>query len=382
MKKILTLLLINSVFLFGCSKKQQMVLPPHHVDALMIKSTNVPYGFDYPASISGVADFPVVARVNGVIQKQLYKEGTFVKKGQPLYQIDSRPFENDLLADQGQLIKDQTAATENKAILDRYLKLYKVGGVSKQDVETQTITYKQAAGLVQYDLAKIKTDKLNIQYCLVDAPADGLISQRIVSVGTMVTAYQTLLNNINSKTDMYVNFSVPENDRLEIQNGIAAGKVSVPKDYMFDINLELADGTKIESAGKVNFFDTRISLQNGTWNMRADVNNKKLSDKLLSGQYVHVYLIGAVFTNAIAIPQSAVFRDDKGAFVYLLGANDKVEKKAVETGVMNGLLWVIDKGLKNGDKVIINGGMKVSAGDKVVVDSVKDQTQSDIINAI
>ena len=382
MKKLLALLLISGMLVSCVNSKPKMVLPEHHVDGLVVKAINVPYEFDYPASISGVEDFQVIPRVSGVIFKQLYKEGSYVKKEQSLYQIDPRPYENQLLVDQGQLLKDQTSATEYKSILDRYQSLYKVGGVSKQDVETATINYKTSAGLVEVDKANIKNDQLNIEYCLVKSPADGLISERQVTVGTMVTAYQTVLNNINSKTNMYVNFSVPENDRLELQNGIASGKVAVPKDFMFNINLELADGAKLANAGKVNFFDTRISLQNGTWSMRADVDNKGLKDQLLSGQYVHVYLKGATFTNAIAIPQSAVFRDDKGAFVYLIGLGNKIEKRSVTTGVMNGSLWVIEKGLQNGDKVVTNGGMKVSAGDKVVVDSINDQTQSSIVSQI
>ena len=200
----------------------------------------------------------------------------------------------------------------------------------------------------------------------------------MVTVGTMVTAFQTVLNNINSKTNMYVNFSVPENDRLELQNGIADGKVAVPADYKFMINLQLADGTMLDSVGKVNFFDTRISLQNGTWNMRADVDNSKIQDRLLSGQFVHIYLVGASFSNAIAIPQAAVFRDDKGSFVYMVDNASKIEKLYVQTGVMNGQLWVIDKGLKTDDKVVINGGMKVSVGDKIISDSTTIQNKLEI----
>ncbi len=362
-----------AVILVGCAAKTKPALPTHHVDVLVLKGTDVPYEFDYPASISGVADFQVVPRINGVLFKQLYKEGAFVKKDNPLYEIDPRPFQNQLLADKGQLLRDQTASIEYKAILDRYEKLYKIGGVSKQDVQTATINYKQALGNTQVDLANIKNDNLNLEYCTVRSPIDGLISERLVTIGTMVTAYQTVLNNINSQSNMYVNFSIPENDRLEIQTGITSGKVYVPQNYMFNVNLELADGSMIKKAGTVNFFDTRISLQNGTWNMRADVNNAAINNKLLSGQYVHVYLTGAVFKNAIAIPQSAVFRDDKNPFVYLVDKDGKVEKIVVITGVMNGSNWVIDSGLKDEDRLIVNGGMKVAALDKVIIDSTKTQ---------
>ena len=106
-----------AVILVGCAAKTKPALPTHHVDVLVLKGTDVPYEFDYPASISGVADFQVVPRINGVLFKQLYKEGAFVKKDNPLYEIDPRPFQNQLLADKGQLLRDQTASIEYKAIL-------------------------------------------------------------------------------------------------------------------------------------------------------------------------------------------------------------------------------------------------------------------------
>lgn len=377
MKKTLVVLALSTlVGLVGCSKSKHQEMPLHHVDILKVHPDNVPYALDYPATVSGVADFPVTPRVNGVLMKQLYTEGTFVKKGQVLYQIDPRPFEAQLKADQGQLIKDSNAMTQYKSILDRYENLYKVGGVSKQDVETASINYKNAVGQVQTDQGSIDNDKLNIEYCLVRAPVEGLIAERVVTIGQMVTAYQTVLNYINSGSSLYINFSVPENDRLALQQGVDSGKVVAPKSYKFNINLELANSSMIDNAGSVNFFDTRISLQNGTWNMRADVNNKKINNKLLSGQFVHVYLEGAYFKNTIAIPQAAVFRDNTGAFAYLLGADSKVVKQSIVTGPMTGSNWVIDSGLKDGDLVVTDGGMKVMPGDKVIVDANVNQVKA------
>lgn len=382
MKKILLAALAGSLMFAGCSKKEAPKLPKKHIDVAVIHSYNVPYVFDYPGTVTGVADFPVLARVNGIILNQLYKEGSRVHKGQPLYKIDPRPFENQLKADQGQLVKDSAAMQEYKSILNRYLQLYKINAVAKQDVETATINYKNALGLVQTDQANIANDKLNLQYCLVEAPVDGLISQRVVTVGSMVTAYQTTLTYINSNNNLYVNFSVPENDRLDLQSGIASGKIGVPNNYKFEVDLELADGSMLEKAGWVNFFDTRISLQNGTWNMRADVDNAKLKEKLLSGQFVHVYLIGASFNNSVAIPQAAVFRDNKGAFVYVVNHEHKIEKREIEPGMMTGQLWIINSGLKDGDKVVIDGGMKVVAGEEVIVDSETNQSKVNASRAV
>ena len=374
--KVIITTVVSSIVLTGCGSKKPMQLPPHHVDVAIVSPYDVPYNLDYPGSVQGLADFPVIPRVSGTIFKQVYKEGTMVKKDQVLYEIDKRPFQNQLAADQGQLYKDTAAMVEYKSILDRYTRLYAINAVSKQDVETATINYKSAVGMVQTDNGLIAQDKLNIEYCEVRSPVDGLVAERQVTIGQMVTAFQTVLSYINSKNSLYILFSVPENDRLVLQRGIDSGKISVPKSLKFDMALQLADGGIMNNAGLVNFFDTRISLQNGTWNMRGDINNEKLSTKLLSGQFVHVYLTGAKFVSTFAIPQAAVFRDNKGAFVYILGAGNKVEKRNVTPGIMSGTLWVIDSGLKTGDKVVVDGGMKVKDGEQVIVDETIDQAKS------
>lgn len=369
MKKSCNILFLLLVVVAGCSHKAKKIeLPPHHVDVLVVSPHAVAYDFDYPGSVQGVADFPVVPRVSGTLFKQLYVEGTYVKKDQVLYEIDKRPYQNNLAADKGQLTKDSAAMIEYKSILDRYQRLYKINAVSKQDVETATINYKGALGLVETDQANIAQDKLNIEYCEVRSPVSGLIAERVVTIGQMVSAFNTTLNYINSQDSLYINFSVPENDRLTLQQGINSGKISVPKSLKFNMDLQLANGSMLEKAGSVNFFDTRISLQNGSWNMRGDIDNRKLGTKLLSGQFVHVYLSGAKFKNAIAVPQAAVFRDNQGAFVYLLGSKATIHKKYVQTGIMTGVLWVIDSGLAAGDSVVTDGGMKIKDGDVVLVD--------------
>lgn len=382
MNKIALFAFLVTSILCSCTKKVVEILPTRHVDTIVIQSMDVPYTFGYPATVQGVADFQVIPRVSGTILKQLYKEGSFVKAGQPLYEIDPRPYQTQLAAHEGQLLKDNSALIEYKKILDRNIQLLKIGGVSQQDVDTANINYKNALGQVAIDKAEIENDKLNIRYCMVEAPVNGLISERLVTIGATVTAYQTILTNINSSTDLYINFSVPENDRLELQKGITSNEISIPKDYKFTVSLRLADGFLIESAGTVDFFDTRISLNNGTWSMRANIDNKKIGNQLLSGQFVHITLNGAKFKNAIIIPQSSVFRDNEGSFVYIIGNSGVIEKRPINTGMMLNQLWVINSGLKNGDKVVTDGGMKVMVGESVIVDNVIKQSDqgADLIN--
>lgn len=379
MKKIVALLICAGFMVSGCSKKEVKAAPEKHVDVAVVHAYNVPYVYDYPAMVQGVVDYQVVPRVSGAVFKQLYTEGTYVKKDQPLYQIDPRPYELDLQNAQGQLIKDKAAMDNYKIIYDRYVKLYAAEAVSKQDLEQATINYQGAVGMVETDKANINTAKLNLEYCVVRSPADGYISERQVTVGDMVTAFQTTMNIINSVNDMYITFSMPENDRLAIQSALGNNIATIPNNYKFRVDLQLADGSMMKDAGYVQFTDTRISVQNGVWNMRAYVDNKSLKTQLLAGQFVHVYLNGLTYKNSFAVPQEAVFRDDKGSFVYIV-QGDKVIKNPVVTGPMVGALWIIKEGLTDGMKVVTAGGVKVIVGDKVKVDATEDQAKTNPSN--
>lgn len=375
MKKILVPLMAAGLVLAGCSKKEVKAAPEKHVDVQVVHAYNVPYVYDYPAIVQGVVDYPVIPRVSGAIFKQYYTEGTYVKKDTPLYQIDPRPFELDLQTYQGNLIRDKASMDNYKIIYERYVKLYAAQAVSKQDLELQTINYQTAVGNVKTDEANINQAKLNLEYSVVRAPADGYVAERQVTVGNMVTAWQTVMNQINSVNDMYITFSMPENDRLVIQNGVNNGVITVPPAFKFRTDLQLADGTMMKNSGYVQFTDTRISLQNGVWNMRAYVDNTNLRNQLLSGQFVHIYLNGVTYKDSFAIPQESVFRDDKGAFVYVV-KDGKIAKQPIVTGPMTGALWIIQSGLSDGMQVVTAGGVKVMNGDKVVVDSTEDQSKT------
>jgi len=304
MKKLISLICL--VFLFGCGDKKKTDDPLSHVDAQEMHMQDIEYVFNYPAFVQGVVDYLVIPRISGVIYKKFYTEGTFVKKGQPLYQIDPRPYEWKLKAYEGQLIKDKAARDNYEIIYHRFQNLYRDRAVSRQDLELEKIHYLAAVGNVKTDEANIGRTKLSLQYCLVRSPADGYIAERIVTIGTMVTAFKTVLNKINSVNHMYLLFSMPENQRLEIQDGVLNKKIRIPKNATFRTDIELANGKLIRDAGTVEFTDTRIALTNGAWNMRTYVNNIFLKNKLLAGQYVSVYIRDIIYLNVFSLPQSLI----------------------------------------------------------------------------
>ena len=360
----------------GCDKKQPPPPPPvQHVDVQEVFAHNIEYVFDYPGVVQGVVDYPVIPRISGAIFRQLYKEGTAVRKGQPLYEIDRRPYEFALKNAEGQYQKDKAAADNYKIIYDRYTSLKQKDVVSEQDINTALINYQSAAGNLVTDIANIDNAKLNLEYCTVRAPASGVISERMISEGMMVTAFQSQLNVINSTDAMYVAFSMPELDRLSIENGRLDNLYSVPKNYRFRVDLELADGTRVPRAGTVEFRDVRVSFADGVWQLRASIDNNKLPrNKLLAGQFVHVYLRDLIVKNAFALPQEAIFRDSESSYIFI-NQNNKTKKWRVKAGkyLLDGT-QLVDSGLRNGMSVITNGGVRIADGDPVIVDRTSRET--------
>ena len=370
-----------ALVLGGCHKEAPPAPPLQHINALEVQPHNVEYVFSYPGVVQGVIDYPVIPRVSGAIFKQLYKEGTLVKKDQPLYEIDRRPYLFALQNAEGQLQKDQAANDNYRIIYERYQSLTNKDVTSVQDVNNALINYQAAAGNLKTSIANVNNAKLNLEYCTVRAPATGYISERMISEGMMVTAFQTQLNVINSRDSMYVAFSMPELDRLDIENGGLDGHFQVPNEYRFSVDLTLADGTKIPSAGRVEFRDIRVSFSDGVWQLRASIDNNSLPrNKLLPGQFVHVFLRDLVVLNAFVVPQEAIFRDRDSSFVFILDG-DKVKKQRITAGkyLLDGT-QLVDDGLSSGMKVVVNGGVRIQEGDQIVVDTLTqdDKSQKEI----
>jgi membrane fusion protein (multidrug efflux system) len=196
----------------------------------------------------------------------------------------------------------------------------------------------------------------------------------MISEGMMVTAFQTQLNVINSRDAMYVAFSMPELDRLSIENGILDQLYRVPPDYRFVVDLELADGTRLPNAGRVEFKDIRVSFSDGVWQLRATIDNNRLPrNKLLAGQFVHVFLRNLIVRSTYAIPQEAIFRDSESSYIFI-NAGHKTKKLRIKAGkYLQDGTQLVDSGLTDGMLVITNGGVRIADGDPIVVDEmVKD----------
>lgn len=355
--------------LSACSDEKPAPEPLQHVNVLVTHASDIEYVFEYPGVVQGVVDYPVIPRISGAIFRQLYREGTMILKNQPLYEIDRRPYEFALIDAEGQLEKQKAAAENYRIIYERYQRLRKDDVVSEQDINTARINYRAASGDLMTAEANVKNARLNLEYCTVRAPASGMISERMISEGMMVTAFQTRLNVINSQDSMYVALAMPELDRLTIENGALDQIYRVPEDYRFRVDLSLADGTKLNDVGHIEFKDIRVSFSDGVWQLRASVDNRKLlRNKLLPGQFVHVYLRDLWVKKTYALPQEAIFRDQESSFIYVL-EGDIVKKLRIKAGkyLMDGT-QLVDAGLTDDIRVITNGGVRIAEGQQVLVD--------------
>jgi membrane fusion protein (multidrug efflux system) len=240
--------------------------------------------------------------------------------------------------------------------------------VGQKEADDAMSNAELAAASVKAAQAKLDEVKLSLGYTRVVAPIAGLSSRAPKSEGSLVTANDTLLTTISQSNPIWVPFSISENEQLALNKAVSEGRLTLPKDNAYNVTVKLADGSIVPRRGRINFADTRINPATGTFEMRAELPN---ADGVLKpGQFVRVSLDGAVRNNALAVPQVAVLDGVQGKFVYVADKDkdgkDIAAARPVTVGpwvAQDGVnLWIIDGGLKAGDKVIVDGVSKLRPG--------------------
>ena len=222
--------------------------------------------------------------------------------------------------------------------------------------------------------ARLTEARLNLLYTKVESPVTGIAGRALRSEGSLVSGPDVLLTNVTQVDPMWVSFGIPDNEQLRINSEREAGRLELPAGGKFGVSVKLADGTLVAQTGKLNFSDVRVSGATGTSETRAEIPNPK--GVLRPGQFVRVTLKGALRPNAITVPQRAVLEGPQGKFVYLLGAESKAESRPVQVGDWAGDEWIINAGLKAGDKVIVDGVARIFApGSPVRVAEPKKESE-------
>ncbi|MEA3131712.1 MAG: rane fusion protein multidrug efflux system [Paraburkholderia sp.] len=321
---------------------------------------DTPVEFEFTAQTQSSREVEIRARVDGFLDKRVYTEGQLVHAGQTLFLMDPKPFEAELQTAKGQLAQQQARLYVTKANLTRVIPLAAQNALSKKDLDDATGNEKSAEAAVIAAKGQVQTAELNLGYTTIKSPLNGLSSFARQQDGSYVTAGTAgLLTYVYQLDPMWVNFSISENELLRYRDEINKGSLRFPANNDFTVTVLLADGSQFPNQGHINFTNPAFSTETGTFLVRASFANAQ--GTLRPGQFVRARVSGAVRPNAILVPQRAVLQGSKSHFVWVVDNDSKAHQRVVEVGEWHGDDWFITQGLKPGERIVVDGALRVSA---------------------
>ena len=301
-------------------------------------------------------------QVTGIIRRRLFTEGSLVRKGQPLYQIDPRLYRAALDQAKANLASGEANLTAQRVLVARYKPLAAMQAISQQDYTNAVATEKQAEATVQQDAAAVQTARVNLQFTTLPAPISGRIGRSLYTVGALVSSTQTdPIAQIQRLDPMYVDIQQSAGDLLALRRSLATGGAAP---NTAEVRLKLPDGSDYGQIGTIEFSEALVDQTTGTVTLRARFPNPQ--NLLFPGMFVTATFAQSIDRNAFLVPQQAVSRDAKGtASVTLVGAGNKAVSKDITTMRAQGQYWVVTGGLNAGDKVITQGLSKLKPGQAI-----------------
>ncbi len=345
--------------LSGCGKDngQPAKPPPAEVAVLAMHAQDIPLTRELVGRISAFRSADVRARVAGVLQKRAYKEGSDVSKGDVLFEIDPAPFRASLNAAQAALAQTQASYRNAQVAANRMRELAPKGFVSKSDVDNAEAAERTTGAAVKQAQANVESARINLGYATVRAPIDGRAGKQQVTEGALVgEGGATLLTTIDQVDPVYVNFSIGVDDLEHLRRAQSNGGVSLTGNDQTTVRLSFSDGTEYGATGTLDFSDTSVDPATGAVTLRAQIPNP--DHTLLPGMYVTIKATLGERHGVFLVPQPALQRDANGAHVLVVGPDNKVHRKDVNTDVVHGDAWIVDQGLADGDRVIVSGVQK------------------------
>jgi membrane fusion protein (multidrug efflux system) len=364
--KILNLLIIVMFlgFLAGCASKQNAPMQPPmpEVGVVTVSSQSMPVTTELPGRIDAVRVAEVRARATGILLKRQFIEGSEVKEGDALFQIDPAPLQAAYDSAKASLAKAQAELNQTNAKADRYKVLVAMNAVSKQDYDDALAAALQAKADVEAGNAALETASLNLGYTNVTAPISGKIGEAKVTEGALVSQTDaTELAVIQQMDPIYFDFTESSTDVLKLRHSFDNGLLQKIAPDEAKVTLLLEDGTTYKEPGKLLFSDITVDPSTGMITLRAEFPNP--DHILLPGMFARVQLEQAVDKDAISVPQRAVTLAGNGSATVMVVTDDnKVEARTIKLGEAIADNWIVTEGLKAGDIVILEGLQKIKPG--------------------
>lgn len=337
-------------------------MPPPEVAVVTVQAKAQPVDMEYTGQTAGSRETEVRARVGGILNKRLFEEGAVVQAGTPLFQIDPATLQTQLASAEASVGVAEARAAQTRREYARLAPLAAEKAISQKEYDDSKSALETAEATLKQVQAQASEARLNLGYTKVLAPIGGSTGVAAKSEGSLVTTADSLLTTIVQTNPMYVNFSVSEGDMLHMTRMLKAGQLSVPGKKAangtlgFAVTLKLSDGSSYPRAGKLNFASERINAQTGSFDVRAEIPNP---DGLLRpGQFVRVKLGGASRPDSLSVPQRAIIDSPFGKIVFVVNKEDKLEPHPVELDGWTQGQWIVTKGLKDGDRVLVDGYIK------------------------
>lgn len=367
----IVLMLSGSLALTGCNDKEAQQGAPQapQVGVVTLKTEPLNVTTELPGRTAAFRIAEVRPQVNGIILKRNFVEGSDIKAGTSLYQIDPATYQAAYDSAKGDLVKAQANAQISRLTVTRYKPLLGTSYISKQDYDTAVATAAQADAAVVSAKAAVESARINLAYTKVTSPISGRIGKSSVTEGALVSNGQaTALATVQQLDPIYVDVTQSSNDFLRLKQELADGSLK-QADGKAQVKLLMDNGKEYSQPGTLEFSDVTVDETTGSITLRAIFPNP--NDSLLPGMFVRARLDEGVNNNALLVPQQGITRNPRGdATAMVIGADNKVELRTVTTTQAIGDKWVVTDGLKSGDKVIVTGLQKIKPGVQVTAQEV------------
>ncbi len=363
MRKSPFAIVLTATLLAGCGSGKPQAPAPQtpQVGFVTIAPQSVTLTTELAARTAAYETSDVRPQVNGLITARLFTEGDEVRAGQPLYRIDSQPYQAQVASARAALSRARAAIASNDALARRYGELVKINAIARQDYDNAITTAQQARADVAAQEAALRTATIDLTRTTVKAPIAGRIGRSAVTTGALVTAGQTTaLSTIQRLDPIFVDITQSSADQLRLRQQLLAGKLSRGAGAA-RVRLKLEDGTLYPIEGVVKFADVTVDPMTGSQTIRAQFANP--NRLLLPGMYVTTQFVEGTQANALLVPQRAVSRDEKGnPVVMVVGKGDKVQPRTLTAPRTIGDNWLVTAGLAAGDRVIVEGAQNLQPG--------------------
>jgi membrane fusion protein (multidrug efflux system) len=377
------LISLGSFVWVSCGSDEQTVAPPQQITVVEVIQKDVPIYREFIGEVYGEKDIPIRARVEGFLEGIHFEEGSDVKEGQLLYTIDPRPLEAKVNAQQSEVASAETMMVKAKSDLDRYKPLASLNAVSKSDLDAAQASYDASVSAVEAAKANLNSAQIQLGYTKIYSPINGIIGITKARVGDFVgkDPNPVILNTVSATSNVKVRFYITETaylylsrEYIEKMSLMVEGKPDPEKEP--NIELILSDGSIYEEKGTVDFVDRGIDASTGSILIQANFPNPKLI--LRPGLYAKVKVVARNIKDAILIPQRCIMELQGLHSVYVVNDSNIVESRQITTGPTIGDYWLIEKGLKAREKVVIDALQKVRPDMEIIPEVIEFESKTNL----